>query len=228
MEIWAHRGASGEYPENTLLAFEQAIVQGATGIELDVYQLGDELYIYHDRYIKDASGEPHLFAKQSKNWVDNIALPHGQHVPTLTEALTAIRGRCAVNVEVKQLENVELLYRVLCHAIEKYYFRRQQFVISSFDHDFLDAWRCRELFFKMGLLSASTLRYVDIPSLLYSINLSIDCLREADVQRAHEQMLKVYVYTVDKPEDIQRCLDLGVDGVFTNFPARTRKIVNGL
>lgn len=36
MQIIAHRGASGEYPENTLLAFRQALAQGADAIELDV------------------------------------------------------------------------------------------------------------------------------------------------------------------------------------------------
>lgn len=232
MQIWAHRGASGEFPENTLLAFEQAIVQGADGIELDVFQVENDLYIWHDRFILNESGQALLFANQSTSWVDSVEIHNipqkPEHIPTLKQALELINGRCAVNVEVKHLTDIELLIQTLHWAIEEKAFTRQQFLISSFDHDFLESWRCRELFMKIGLLSASTLRYMNIPERLYSIHLCIDCLRKADVQRAHDLGYKVLVYTVDSPLDIQQCLDLGVDGIFSNFPARSRRLVEEL
>lgn len=53
MKIWAHRGCSQRYPENTLLAFEQAAaVQNLTGIELDIQMTKDgELVVIHDERV---------------------------------------------------------------------------------------------------------------------------------------------------------------------------------
>ena len=48
-EIYAHRGFSGKYPENTLLAFQKAAEAGAEGIELDVHTTRDgEVVVMHD------------------------------------------------------------------------------------------------------------------------------------------------------------------------------------
>jgi glycerophosphoryl diester phosphodiesterase len=46
------------------------------------------------------------------------------------------------------------------------------------------------------------------------------------VREAHGEGLAVYVFTVDEPVALQRFLDLGVDGIFTNFPERLRAIVD--
>ena len=50
---FGHRGASSDYPENTLLAFKQAIKQGATGLELDVHKTKDhQLVVIHDEDVE--------------------------------------------------------------------------------------------------------------------------------------------------------------------------------
>ena len=51
-KVWAHRGASGYRPENTMEAFELAIRQGADGIELDVHTSADgQLIVIHDETV---------------------------------------------------------------------------------------------------------------------------------------------------------------------------------
>ena len=57
MKVIAHRGASGEFPENSLLAFEEAIKQQADGIELDAqyHQASGEFVLLHDSYVKRSS-----------------------------------------------------------------------------------------------------------------------------------------------------------------------------
>ena len=53
MKVIAHRGASGEYPENTLLAFKEAIKQQADGIELDIqYHHSNHFVLLHDNYLE--------------------------------------------------------------------------------------------------------------------------------------------------------------------------------
>ena len=56
MEIWAHRGASAEAPENTMSAFRLAAEQGADAIEFDVHRTADgELVVIHDETIDRTS-----------------------------------------------------------------------------------------------------------------------------------------------------------------------------
>ena len=99
MKIIAHRGASGEFPEYTLLAFEQAILQLADGIELDAqyHQKSGQFVLLHDSYLIDDNGEEYHYR--------DIPLPSllartvdCQPVTTLDDALTAINGRCLVNI----------------------------------------------------------------------------------------------------------------------------------
>jgi glycerophosphoryl diester phosphodiesterase len=57
----------------------------------------------------------------------------------------------------------------------------------------------------------------------YSVHLSIDFIDEVFVDDAHKRGLKVFVFTVNEPEDIARMQLLGVDGVFTDYPERVVK-----
>ena len=54
MKVFAHRGFSGRYPQNTMLAFQKALESGCDGIELDVQLTKDgEVVIIHDEYLDD-------------------------------------------------------------------------------------------------------------------------------------------------------------------------------
>ena len=59
----------------------------------------------------------------------------------------------------------------------------------------------------------------------YSVNPSIEFVDKTFVEDAHNRGLKVLVYTVNHPEDISRMYNLGVDGVFTNYPDRFNLIL---
>ena len=60
------------------------------------------------------------------------------------------------------------------------------------------------------------------------LNLSIECLNPEIVNDAHLRGLQVWVYTVDNVVQIKQCLAYQVDGIFTNFPQRTREIISTL
>jgi glycerophosphoryl diester phosphodiesterase len=57
----------------------------------------------------------------------------------------------------------------------------------------------------------------------YSVHLSIEFIDRRFVKDAHNRGLRVFVFTVDHPEDIKKMEELGVDGVFTNYPERVLK-----
>lgn len=93
-KVWAHRGASGYRPENTMEAFELAIKQGADGIELDVHTSADgELIVMHDETVDRVTDKTGLIkdmtlAQVKELKVSTDAEPNGIYrVPTLAEVL---------------------------------------------------------------------------------------------------------------------------------------------
>ncbi|MBQ3835849.1 MAG: hypothetical protein II814_01850, partial [Treponema sp.] len=110
MEIWAHRGCSYCYPENTLQAFKAAADLPVTGIEFDVQLTKDKkIVVIHDERIDrttDGKGNVRDFTLQELKSF-RIKAPDGfERVPTLEEVLELLRPYCLkkdlrVNIEFK-------------------------------------------------------------------------------------------------------------------------------
>lgn len=228
MLIFAHRGASGEFPENTLTAFEAAITQHCDGIELDVFQAGDELVVYHDRYL-DKLGYPEISTSELTPLARaGLLLPDDKSIPTLLESLQHINGRCLVNIEVKFLLDVDVLLHCLDEAVRTSQCCMSQFILSSFDHTLLRRLRQARDDLQLAVLLASVpLSYADITAQIqpYSVHLDMDCVNEQTIRSVHQLGLPAYVYTVDRQADIRSLLNWQADGIFTNYPKRSRKLI---
>ncbi|WDD99509.1 glycerophosphodiester phosphodiesterase [Thalassomonas actiniarum] len=234
MEIFAHRGASAAFPENTLLAFEQAIVQGADGIELDVqYHPDGELIVLHDSHLDITTNGQGAYDELGLTELARLDAGNQQKIPTLAQALAQINGRCAVNIELKdagvapgRLAAITgLLKQQLEQAIVKENYTWSHFIISSFNHHLLAAVKQKYPKIKTAALIASCpLTYSEFTRALdvCQLNVSIDCLNAALVNDAHDRGLTVGVYTVDRQQDIRRCYALGVDVIFSNAPDKSR------
>lgn len=84
--IFAHRGASGNYQENSFEAFDNAIIQGADGLETDAWALADnEIVLFHDAFLKTHSGESLNISKMTLPEIQKYTLPNGQSIPTLRD-----------------------------------------------------------------------------------------------------------------------------------------------
>jgi len=240
MKIIAHRGASGEFPENTLLAFEQAIIQQADGIELDAqyHQKSGQFVLLHDDYITDENDEEFHYNDLTLSSLLAITLD-SQPITTLGDALTTINGRCLVNIELKAAttnsadikEITSALHLLLNSFIQKQDYCYSQLVISSFNHHLLA--RLTQEFPQLNtaaLIACCPLQLAKLAQDLgaQSINPTINCLHKDLIEDAHHKGLEVWVYVVDRKRDIARCLQLGVDAIFTNYPNRTKLIVEEL
>ncbi|WP_440874990.1 glycerophosphodiester phosphodiesterase [Thalassotalea sp. PLHSN55] len=235
MHIIAHRGASGEYPENTLLAFEHAIKQQADAIEFDVfYHHSGEFIVRHDVYLEETTDGKGHFDQFSLAQLQNLDAGNNQQIITLNQALSFIHGRCVVNIELKdtttkpdQLAHlVQALAKQIHQAIAQHHFSLEQFVISAFNHHLLVATKSVIPEIKTAaLIACCPIDYAAFTEklALNSLNLAIECLNQGLVDDAHQRGLTVNVYTVDKPQDIAFCQLIGVDGIFTNFPELARK-----
>ncbi len=238
MKILAHRGASGEFPENSLLAFEQAIIQEADGIELDAQFHGEsqQFIILHDNYLDSTTNGRGHYNLHSLEELTRLSLGENQKLITLQKALEKIAGRVIVNIELKTItsdkniikEQIFILKKVLEASLQRDGFSPKQFIISSFNHHMILA--CKKLLPNISTAALIAHNPIDFANLAQKlkcdvINPEIDCLDPAIINDAHQKGLEVWVYTVDRAEDISLCHQLKVDAIFTNFPENARKIL---
>lgn len=231
MLILAHRGASFEAPENTLAAFQRALDAHADGIEIDIMQVGDEIYVFHDRYLRRLAAQPGRFQDLTNEQIGKLRVFNQQPVPTLEEALAFIAGRCLLNIELKSKVDSTRLSRALNRAQSELGFQPEQLLVSSFNHHWLRNLQPQQPNIRYGaLLAGCLLDYAACASELgaYSVHLDVDFIDQAFVDDAHSRGLQVYVYTVDEPEDILGLQAMGVDGIFANHPQHARQVIDGL
>jgi glycerophosphoryl diester phosphodiesterase len=225
MHIIAHRGASGDYPENTLLAIKQAILQGADAIEIDVFAVQGELIVIHDHHLSRTTNGSGSIYDYTLEQLQQFDAGQGERIPTLWQVLQLVQNKLWLNIELKGDNTVEPLLRLLQQAEQQLGFNCEQLLLSSFNHHLLIALKQARPTLKLGALTASLpVDYASFATNLhaYSVNCDVSFINQALVDDAKARGLKVYVYTVDQQDDINRMLQYGVEGIFTNYPARSR------
>ncbi len=227
MQIIAHRGASGDYPENTLLAIEQAIAQGADAIEIDVFAVQGELIVIHDHHVARTTNGSGSIYQYSLAQLQQLDAGRGERIPTLWQVLQLLAPtKLWLNIELKGDNTVAPLIALLERAKQQLAFDSQRILISSFHHHLLAAVKTVRPELQLGALTASLpLDYAAFAQQLqaYSVNCDVSFINQAFVTDAKARGLKVYVYTVDQSDDIARMQQYGVDGIFCNYPARSRQ-----
>ncbi|MCH1920022.1 glycerophosphodiester phosphodiesterase [Shewanella sp. A3A] len=222
MLVIAHRGASGHRPENTLSAIEYALTLGATAVELDVHFVEGELYVFHDRRLEFKSTGVGVIDRQTQQQLQHYTVA-GEAIPTLMQVMQLVAGRAMVNIELKGVDTLAPFIRQYPHFLHDFGFSPEQLVISSFNHRYLKALRQALPQAAIGILYGGIPLSIeqDIVAIApTSLHLDINFISREMLQLAKAHQLKTYVYTVDFVDDIKALEQLGVDGIFTNFPDR--------
>jgi len=218
---FAHRGASGYEPENTLAAVEKAITLGADWIEIDVYIVEKELVVFHDQRLERTTNGTGLIMEQSLEYIRSLDAGNGQRIPTLQEVLNLVNRRAGINIELKGPGTADYTVSLIQGNIRNEKWAYENFLISSFNHHELARVKYLEPLIKTGALAVGIpIGYARFAQELgaYSVHCNLDFVNEAFVQDAHARSLKVFVFTVNNQDDLARMEALGVDGVFTNYP----------
>lgn len=231
-KIFAHRGFSGKYPENTMLAFEKAVEIGVDGIELDVHLTKDNvLVIIHDEDIKrTCNGEGlvrDMTYEQLKKF-DASATFTGVYgfcgIPTLKEYFDLVKDTDIItNIELKTgvFEYPTIEKRTI--DLIKQYGLEDKIILSSFNHYTIK--RCEEIApeIKRGFLSGDWI--YDFGK--YTAERNVQCchpwhitLNETSVKEMHMNGCEINTWTVNEYEDIERLAAMGVDSLIGNFPDR--------
>lgn len=237
---FAHRGYSGKYPENTMLAFRKAVEAGVDGIELDVQLTRDGVpVIIHDEQVDrttDGSGWVRDMTLEELQKLDASSVFTGQFgfnpIPTLREYLELVHKLPLVtNIELKtgvfEYEGIE----------EKVWAMIQEFgvedrvILSSFNH--FTILRMRELApkLKYGFLSDTWI----IDAGAYCAKQGVQCYHPSFRNLTHEVVrelkahgLEINTYTVNTPEAVRDLAEKGIDAVIGNFPEMARETLAAL
>lgn len=221
MLILAHRGASKAAPENTHKAFALAYEMGADGIEFDVYQMPANSVIIHDRWLDRTTNGTGLVVDQAHEYLCTLDAGAGESIPLLTEVIQQAPKDAILNIEIKYAYDIESLVEEIRSACRAYGFPLRHLLISSFNHNWLTRFKLLMPNTQIGALTAS---YSHNPTAYASdidadyANVALDVVDYEFVVQAHNNGLKVMVYTVDQPQDIALLASWGVDGIFTNVP----------
>jgi glycerophosphoryl diester phosphodiesterase len=221
---FGHRGAMGHAPENTLISVERALALGVDWIEVDVHRVDGRLVVFHDDRLERTTNGSGYLAEHSFEYLRSLDAGEGQRVPTLEEVFDTVAGRCGLNVELKGPGTAEPVVRLVEERLRSGW-RIEQILISSFNHRELR--RVRELSPALRIGALLVGLPVDDAAFAaalgcYSAHLSVEFIDQAFVADAHRRGLKVFVFTTDDPRDIARMREIGVDGVFTNYPDRVQ------
>jgi glycerophosphoryl diester phosphodiesterase len=234
---FAHRGASGEYPENTMLAFEKAVEMGCDGIETDVQLTKDGvLVLCHDELLDRTTDGTGLLAERTYeelNKLNAAAQWEGKYsnikIPTLDELLEFSRDKSIlVNLEIKNsvidYKNIEKM------IIDKIYNYKIQdrVIISSFNHYSIARCRAIDSSIKLGVLYCSKL----YEPWNYAKQVGADALHplfytldEQDIKAIKKAKLSINTYTVNEEKYMRQLIALGIDGIITNYPDKLKKVI---
>ena len=232
--VIAHRGASGERPENTLPAYALAVEQRADMIEIDLHRTRDgAIVIAHDERLPGLPGGREI-GECSLAEVRALDAGDGERVPSLDEVLDGFGARIPFNLEIKR-GGARRLSRDRGRDARRRWQRAGSvatILFSSFDDGVLaPAARRVAPSARIGVLVSGRESRALARALRRGRRRGgplLEGTRDAQpaVEAAHRAGLAVYVYTVDDPAEMRTLLDRGCDGLFTNFPARMRELLD--
>lgn len=228
--VIAHRGASGELPENTLPAYARAIELGADMIEIDLHRTRDGgVVVVHDAELERIGGRGEV-ADATLDEVRALDAGGGAAVPTLDEVLDAFGSRVPFNLEIKCAARGPYpeLERLVLEAVERRGLLAAT-LFSCFDDGVLAQLRARAPGARIALLLSARSRQRPLERAralgAEALNPWFGLADRELVERAHRTGLAVYPFTVDEPSEMRRLIGLGVDGLFTNHPGRMRRLL---
>jgi len=223
----AHRGASGYEPENSLGSFNRAIELGAPWVEFDVRVVEETPIVFHDRTLTRMTHSHGIVEKQTLASIRALSLPNGEKIPLLREVLDALRAKACAQIELKGPGSGEATASTLRQALQEGW-SPTCFIVSSFDQQELASFAALAPEIPLGLLTYGyPLNCVEIARKLkaVSVHLHLDAVSHGRIKELHDAGFKVFVYTVNDPNDITTVLELGVDGIFSDFPDRVLQVL---
>jgi len=211
-----HRGASAYEPENTLRSFGKALELGVDAIEFDVRRTRDgRITVIHDADVERTTNGKGLVSHLSIEDIKKLTTQKGETLPTLEEALDFLDRKTKILIELKEKGLEEsVLEEIRRRGLEK------NVILISFHEEALKKVRELSSEVETGLIYV---RHKD--PVRVALDLRAQYLvalyrfvHTADVRKAHENGLKVIVWTINRKGEVPEYVKKGVDGIASDKP----------
>lgn len=227
---FAHRGGASDVPENTMPAFEYAVELGFRYLETDVQVTADGVLVaFHDDDLQRTCARPGRISELSWAEVREARVDGVAAIPLLEDLLGAwsdvrinidCKSDAAVPALVETLRRTTALDRVCVGAFSD---RRIRRIRAQLGPDLCSA---------LGPAGVAALRFGGpTPAGAHTAQVPVrqgplTIVDEKFVDRAHRRGIEVHVWTIDDPVEMERLLDIGVDGLMTDRPAVLRDVLS--
>ena len=234
-KIFAHRGYSGKYPENTMIAFKKALECEVDGIELDVQLTKDgEVVIIHDETIDRTTTGKGFVVDYTYEELEKFDASFKfkdlgfNKIPTLREYFQLVKDYDIVtNVELKTGINEYLGIEEKVWELIKEYNLEEKVIISSFNH--FSVMRMKKIApqLKYGFLSEDWI----IDAGKYTHSYGVQCyhprfnnLVPDVIKELKKYNLEINTWTVNLEEDMRYLYSNNIDVIITNYPELAQEI----
>jgi glycerophosphoryl diester phosphodiesterase len=224
VHVIAHRGSSMAAPENTLSAIQRSIDEGAKFVEIDVRQTADgSLVLLHDRDLRRVAGDRRAIWEVTLEEARTLDVGRwfspefaGERIPTLAETVEAVRGRAQLYLEIKPSVQSPTLPEAVVAELRRLDFLDQT-VIAALDADTLRDVAELAPDVRLALLVHSVIGEIDRTG-LHALGLRAALVTPSEVIAARRHGHELHVWTVNRPGQMSRFIDMGVDGIITDQP----------
>ena len=233
VEATAHRGASKEYPENTMIAFQGAKNLGTDWIELDVQQTKDQvLVVLHDANLKRTTGVDKKIVDVTYEEIKDLDVGShfhekfkGEKIPLLEEVIQfAKENRIRLNIELKPTGKEKDFEKSVVDLLYTYDFL-DSCIITSGHYEVLQKVKAYDKKIKTGYIM--TLFYGKVEDFFDADLFSMEAtnVTKSLVKNIHALGKEIHVWTVNTKENIEKMLDLRVDNIITDDVYLTKECI---
>ena len=219
-----HRGAKSLEPENTLLSFQKAIEIGVDGIELDVRLTADgELVVIHDETIDRTSNGNGFVNQFTLKEIQKFRIHTTQEIPTLKAVLELVNKKCFINIELKEIETAEKVVALIEDYVTNKNWNYSDFLVSSFNWNAIQNVRFLNSDIPIGVLTESDLEMAFTFAKFLKATTIIThylLLNEAEMLDIQNAGIKIFAWTVNEKEAIEKMKTLKINGIISDFPDR--------
>ena len=231
VEVFAHRGAAGKAPENTMAAFRQAIKDEAEWIELDVQESKDGVVmVIHDSDVMKLAGVSPKIWESTKEELQKIDIGSwfssefkGEKIPTLKEVLQEVKGKVKVLIELKYYGHDIALEQKVVDLVEETGMS-DDVALMSLKPEQVKKIKTLRPEWESGILLSKVVGDISKMNVEFlAVNLAM--MHPSFVKQTHAAGKKLYVWTADDPITIFKMLSYGVDGIITNEPEIAKNVM---
>ena len=225
--IIAHRGDSSRGLENSLESIRLALSLPADMIEIDIRRsLDDALYVMHDKHTGRTANEDVDIERSTSKEISRVTLKNGEPIPTLTDVLSVVTGNIGLNLEIKSEGGGKLT----AEHLRDFGYRGTVLISSFLETEIRSVRGIAPFISSAGIFDSFTVK--NLPA-YRAKGYNLISLRKQTVSRelitaCHDRGIKVYVWTIDNENEMERFIVWEVDGIYTNKPSVLKGLLLGL